>query len=253
MGALSGRTALVTGGAQGLGAAIAARLAADGARVAVNDVDDDERLRRVVGEVDGLSAPADVSDRAAISGAAERVADETGGIDIAVCNAAVMALEPLGEHDEGAWWRQIDVNLTGTFHTIGAVLPGMLERGDGRIVIIASEWGVIGWPGASAYSASKAGVITLAKALGRELAPRGVLVNAVAPGIIDTPQLEHDAGLEGVDLDEMRRRYAEASPLGRIARPDEIAATVAFLCTPGAGALVGQILQPNGGTTRGPA
>jgi NAD(P)-dependent dehydrogenase (short-subunit alcohol dehydrogenase family) len=253
MGALAGRTALVTGGAQGLGAAIAARLAADGARVAVNDLEDDERLGRVVSGVDGLSAPADVSDRAAISGAAERIADQTGGIDIAVCNAAVMALEPLGEHDEDAWWRQIDVNLTGTFNTIGAVLPGMLERGEGRIVIIASEWGVVGWPNATAYCASKAGLITLAKSLGRELAPRGVLVNAIAPGIIDTPQLQHDADDAGLDIEEMRQRYADASPLRRIAAPEEIAATVAFLCTPGAGALVGQILQPNGGTTRGPA
>jgi NAD(P)-dependent dehydrogenase (short-subunit alcohol dehydrogenase family) len=250
---LAGRTALVTGGAQGLGAAIAARLARDGARVAVNDLEDDERLREVVRDVDGLSAPADVSDRAAISSAARRISEETGGIDIAVCNAAAMTLEPLGEHDHEAWWRQIDVNLTGTFNTIGTVLPSMLKRGEGRIVIIASEWGVVGWPNSTAYSASKGGLISLTKALGRELAPQGVLVNAVAPGIIDTPQLEHDARDAGLDLEEMRRRYAQTSPLGRIATTDEMAATVAFLCSPGAGAFVGQILQPNGGTTRGPA
>jgi NAD(P)-dependent dehydrogenase (short-subunit alcohol dehydrogenase family) len=250
---LSGRTALVTGGAQGLGAAITTRLARDGARVAVNDLEDDELLRRVVGDVGGLSAPADVSDGAAISSAVQRVSDETGGIDIAVCNAAAMTLEPFGEHDHDAWWRQIDVNLTGTFNTIRAVLPSMLERGDGRVVIIASEWGVIGWPNATAYCASKAGLISLTKSLGRELAPQGILVNAVAPGIVDTPQLEHDANDAGLDLEEMRRRYAEASPLRRIATPDEMAATVAFLCTPGAGAFVGQILQPNGGTVRGPA
>jgi NAD(P)-dependent dehydrogenase (short-subunit alcohol dehydrogenase family) len=253
MQALSGRTALVTGGAQGLGAAIAARLADDGARVAVNDLSDDERLRRVVDDVGGVAAPADVSDRAAISRAVERVSDEAGAIDMAVCNAAAMTMEPLGDHDREAWWRQIDVNLTGTFNTIGAVLPAMLERGDGRIVIIASEWGVAGWPNASAYCASKAGLITLAKALGRELAPQGILVNAVAPGIMDTPQLEHDADDAGLDIEEMRRRYAEATPLRRIASPDEIAATVAFLCTQGAGAFAGQVLQPNGGTTRGPA
>jgi NAD(P)-dependent dehydrogenase (short-subunit alcohol dehydrogenase family) len=253
MPSLSGRTALVTGGAQGLGAAIAARLAADGARVAVNDLRDDERLRRVVNEVDGLSAAADVSDGGAISNAVRRVCEETGGVDVAVCNAAAMALEPLGQHDHEAWWRQIDVNLTGTFNTIAAVLPSMLEQGEGRIVIIASEWGVVGWPNASAYCASKAGAISLAKALGRELAPSGVLVNAVAPGIIDTPQLEHDANDAGLDLEEMRRRYARAAPLRRIATPDEIAATVAFLCGPGSSAFVGQILQPNGGTVRGPA
>jgi NAD(P)-dependent dehydrogenase (short-subunit alcohol dehydrogenase family) len=181
------------------------------------------------------------------------VSDETGGIDIAVCNAAAMTLEPFGEHDHDAWWRQIDVNLTGTFNTIGAVLPSMLERGDGRVVIIASEWGVVGWPNATAYCASKAGLISLTKSLGRELAPQGILVNAIAPGIIDTPQLQNDADDAGLDLEEMRRRYAEAAPLRRIATPDEMAATVAFLCTPGAGSFVGQILQPNGGTVRGPA
>jgi NAD(P)-dependent dehydrogenase (short-subunit alcohol dehydrogenase family) len=251
--ALAGQNALVTGGAQGLGSAIAARLAADGARVAVNDLEDDERLRKVVRDVDGLSAPADVSDRAALSSAVQRVLDETGGIDIAVCNAATMSMEPFGEHDHDAWWHQIDVNLTGTFNTIGAVLPSMLERGAGRVVVIASEWGVVGWPNATAYCASKAGLISLTKSLGRELAPQGVLVNAVAPGIIDTPQLEHDARDAGLDIEEMRRRYAETAPLRRIASPDEMAATVAFLCTPRAGAFVGQVLQPNGGTTRGPA
>jgi NAD(P)-dependent dehydrogenase (short-subunit alcohol dehydrogenase family) len=219
----------------------------------VNDLRHDAGLRHTVRAVGGISAPADISDREAISAAVERVVAEAGGIDLLVCNAAVMTMQTFDDHEYGSWWRQIDVNLSGTFNTVGAALPTMLERGGGRIVIIASEWGVIGWPNASAYSASKAGVIALCKALGRELGPRGVLVNAVAPGVIDTPQLAHDAAHAGVGVKEIRRRYAEATPLRRTATPEEIAATVTFLCTPGAGAMVGQIVQPNGGTTRGPA
>jgi 2-hydroxycyclohexanecarboxyl-CoA dehydrogenase len=136
---------------------------------------------------------------------------------------------------------------------VRAVLPGMRRRGGGRIVIIASEFGVVGWPNATAYSASKTGLISLTKTLGRELGPEGILVNAVAPGIMDTPQLDVDAEDAGVSPEEIRRRYAADSPMGRIGRPEEIAALVAFLGSDGAGALVGQILQPNGGTTRGPA
>jgi NAD(P)-dependent dehydrogenase (short-subunit alcohol dehydrogenase family) len=129
----------------------------------------------------------------------------------------------------------------------------MRSRGTGRIVIIASEFGVVGWINATAYAASKAGLISLTKTLGRELGPEGILVNAIAPGIMDTPQLDVDAADAGVSPEEIRRRYADESPIGRIGRPEEIAATVAFLAGDGATALTGQILQPNGGTTRGPA
>jgi 2-hydroxycyclohexanecarboxyl-CoA dehydrogenase len=118
-------------------------------------------------------------------------------------------------------------------------------------VIIASEFGVVGWANATAYSASKMGLISLTKTLGRELGPENILVNAIAPGIMDTPQLDVDAVDAGVSPEEIRRRYAADSPMGRIGRPEEIAALAAFLSTDGAGAFVGQILQPNGGTTRG--
>ncbi|MDQ1665594.1 MAG: 2-hydroxycyclohexanecarboxyl-CoA dehydrogenase, partial [Actinomycetota bacterium] len=118
------------------------------------------------------------------------------------------------------------------------------------IIIIASEAGVVGMRNATAYSASKGGLIALTKSLGRELAPEGIVTNAIAPSYVDTPQLQVDAADAGVSIAEIRERAAAQIPLGRIATPEEIAAVAAFLASPGAGSLVGQVLQPNGGTTR---
>lgn len=241
------RVALVSGAAQGLGRAIALRLAAEGMRVAANDLRPSRQLDEVVTETGGVAAVADASDPDAV----ERMVAEVGDIDLLVANHAYMTMAPFVEHEPGDWWRNVHVNLSGTFFLIRAALPGMRRRGGGRIVVIASEFGVVGWPNATAYAASKAGLISLTKALGRELGPEGILVNAIAPGIMDTPQLDVDARDAGVSPAEIRRRYAAESPIGRIGRPEEIAALVAFLAGDGAGALVGQILQPNGGTTRG--
>jgi 2-hydroxycyclohexanecarboxyl-CoA dehydrogenase len=175
---------------------------------------------------------------------------ELGGLDVLVANHAYMSMSPFDEHPPDDWWRNLDVNLSGTFFLIRAALPALRRAGGGRIVIIASEFGVVGWANATAYAASKAGLISLTKTLGRELGPEGILVNAIAPGIMDTPQLDVDAEDAGVSPEEIRRRYAAESPIGRIGRPEEIAALVAFLVSPAGGAFVGQIVQPNGGTTR---
>src|SRR5205823_3415417 len=131
-----------------------------------------------------------------------------------------------------------------------AAIPAMRERGHGRIVIISSGWGVTGYPNATAYAASKAGLIALAKGLGRELGPQGILTNAIAPSYIDTEQLQVDADDAGITLDQMRQRYAEMIPAGRLQSADEIAAAVSFLAGPGSSAVIGQVLQPNGGVTR---
>jgi NAD(P)-dependent dehydrogenase (short-subunit alcohol dehydrogenase family) len=246
---LHGRLALVTGAAQGIGAAIARRLAADGAEVGVNDLRDSEALAEVVTVTGGFPVIGDVS--------ADTVAELVDGVerdrrpvDVLVCNAAYMTMAPFTDHDEDDWWKVIDTNLAGTFQLIQAVLPGMRRAGGGNIVVIASEWGVIGWPEASAYSASKAGLISLTKTLGRELARENIVVNAVAPGVIDTPQLLVDARAAGVSLAEMHRRYGADIPAGRIGRPEEIAGAVALLARAYIGALVGQTLQVNGGSTR---
>jgi NAD(P)-dependent dehydrogenase (short-subunit alcohol dehydrogenase family) len=248
---LEGKTALVSGAGQGLGRAIALRLAAEGARVAVNDRVASDKVDEVVEQTKGVAAIADVSDPDAVNRMVAEVEERLGPVDVLAANHAYMTMAPFVEHDPDDWWRNVDVNLSGTFFLIRAVLPGMRGRGGGRIAIIASEFGVVGWANATAYAASKAGLISLTKTLGRELGPENILVNAIAPGIMDTPQLDVDAEDAGVSPEEIRRRYAADSPIGRIGRPEEIAALVAFLASDGAGALVGQILQPNGGTTRG--
>lgn len=249
---LQGQVALVTGAAQGMGASHARRLAAGGAVVAVNDREDSADLRALAAEVGGVTAPGDVSDREAVRALVAGVGRQVGRpVSVLVANHAYMTMAPLLEHDADDWWRIVDTNLTGTFHLVQAVLPGMRERGFGRIVVITSEWGVTGWPAATAYAASKAGLISLVKTLGRELAPEGIVVNAIAPGVIDTPQLAVDAEAAGVDLDEIRRRYAEQIPMGRIGAPEEVSEAVALLADPRLGSMVGQTLQVNGGSTRG--
>ena len=242
--------ALVTGAAQGIGRAIAARLAADGARVAANDIGPRPELDELVAELGAIAAPADVSDREQVRRMVDAVERAAGPIDVLVANAAYMTMGPLLEHPPEDWWKVVDTNLTGTFHLIQAVLPGMRRLGRGRIVVVSSYWGVVGWRNATAYAASKAGLIALVKTLGRELAPEGILVNAVAPGITDTPQLQVDADDAGITLDEMRRVYAENVPLRRIGRPEDIAAAVALLADPELGAMVGQTVQVNGGEVR---
>jgi NAD(P)-dependent dehydrogenase (short-subunit alcohol dehydrogenase family) len=242
--------ALVTGAAQGLGHAVALRLAADGFKVAVNDIADDGRLTDLAKITGGITVPADIADPVAGQAIVQAVASRLGPVQVLVANAAAMSMSPFLESRPAEWWRQIDVNLSGHFRIIQAVIPGMRAQGRGRIVIVSSGWGVIGHPNATAYAASKAGLIALTKGLGRELGPQGILTNAIAPSFIDTEQLRVDADDAGITLDEMRQRYREVIPVRQLASTGDIAGAVAFLAGPGSSAVVGQVLQPAGGVTR---
>ncbi|MCV7431999.1 SDR family NAD(P)-dependent oxidoreductase [Mycolicibacterium bacteremicum] len=244
------RVALITGAAQGMGAVHARRLAAAGMTVAVNDIRAGADLDALADELGGFAVPGDVSDPQECARIADAVAERTGRLDVLVANHAYMTMAPLLEHDEQDWWRVVDTNLGGTYHLVQAVLPHMRRRKEGRIVVIASEWGVTGWPEATAYAAAKSGLIALVKGLGRELAPEGIIVNAVAPGVTDTPQLQVDADAAGVDLAAMHARYAAGIPLGRIGEPAEIAAAVQLLSDFEVAAIVGQVISCNGGSTR---
>ncbi len=247
---LRGRVALVTGAAQGMGAAHARRLGSDGAVVAVNDRVASPELTALATEIGGGAFPADVSDPDSVEALIDTVRSRLGSLDVLVANHAYMSMAPFLEHDPDDWWKVVDTNLSGTFALIRAAVPVMRAAGGGRIVVIASEWGVTGWPDATAYAASKAGLIALVKTLGRELAPEGIIVNAVAPGVIDTPQLLVDAASAGVPLEDIHALYADAIPLGRLGRPDEISAVVSLLADFRLAAMIGQTVQVNGGTTR---
>jgi NAD(P)-dependent dehydrogenase (short-subunit alcohol dehydrogenase family) len=231
--------ALVTGAATGIGAATADLLERQGLTVARNHLPGQS--------VPGYSAPADVADPAAVDAMVARVRADIGPVSVLVCNAAHMVMGAIDEVDPDAFWRVVDTNLTGSFNCIRACAPGMTAAGWGRIVTVASGWGVTGYPRASAYSASKAGIISLTKAVARELGPHGITANAVTPGIIDTPQLDVDAADAGVPAAEIRVRYAGRVPVGRIGRPEEVAAVIAHLCSDAAGTITGQVVGVDGG------
>jgi 2-hydroxycyclohexanecarboxyl-CoA dehydrogenase len=241
--------ALVTGAAQGVGRAVAVRLSRSGFTVAANDKAPSELLSSLVRDIGGVPSIADVSDADAVRQMVRHLEASAGAVELLVSNAAYMSMGTLAEQDPADWWRHIDVNLSGTFNAVSAVIPGMLQRGRGRIVILSSRWGVTGQAGASAYAASKAGLISFAKSLARELAPSGIQVNVVAPGPVDTAQLSNDASAAGFTLEAFKETAAASIPARRVLSPEEVAETVAFLAGNGAEAIVGQVLQPNGGAT----
>lgn len=246
---IDGRLVLISGAGQGIGRATAERLASEGARVLVNDINP-ETAQIVADGVGGTAVPFDVSDAAAVDTALTRIESEHGVVTLLVANHAYMTMAPFVDHSEFDFERHLTVNLIGTALLMQRCLPGMVETGYGRIVAITSEWGVIGWPNATAYAASKGGIIALTKSVARAYAAQGIAANLVAPGTTDTPQLDVDAIDAGLTHEEMVAVYAAESPLGRINRPEDMAATIAFLLSEPAVALVGQVISPNGGTTR---
>jgi 3-oxoacyl-[acyl-carrier protein] reductase len=242
--AISGSTALVTGGARGIGAAIGAALAGDGARVILLDVDGEEAERtaaslRELG-LEALAATADVTDQ----GAVRRAVETLGPVRILVNNAGVRGgYKQLPDIDPVTLERMFAVHVHGAFFCLQAVLPGMSELGGGMVVNIASQWGMTGHENASHYCAAKAALLGATKAWARELAPRSIQVNAVAPGGVLSA-----GSYSGNDADAIRAFEAQV-PAGRWASPEEIAGTVLFLVSPAAGYFTGQVLSPNGGET----
>ena len=242
--------ALVTGAARGIGAAVAARLAADGLAVAVCDLDGGaaEAVAAGIAKEHGVAAlgvAVDISDGAAVASAVARVHGELGPVDVLVNNAGVDVIERFVDSAESTWDRIIAVNLRGTIAMTRAVLDPMIERGRGRIVHIASDAGRVGSSGEVVYSATKGGVIAFGKALAREVARHGITVNCVCPGPTDTALLDQVAAYS----EKMYAATVRAIPLRRVAEPAEIAGVVAFLASDAAAYMTGQTVSVSGGLT----
>jgi 2-hydroxycyclohexanecarboxyl-CoA dehydrogenase len=242
---LEARTALVTGGAGGIGAATAHRLAAEGARVAVGDVDLDG-ARAVAAELDGFGTALDVTDTASIGRAVAAVTDALGPVDVLVNNAGTDRFAFFVDTDETLWDFVLAVNLRGVLACTHAVLPAMHERG-GVIVNVASEAGRVGSQGSATYSAAKAGVIGFTKAIARESARFGVRCNAVAPGPIETPLLTSAETQLGELGARLKQGMIDATAVRRIGEPDEVAAVIAFLASDDASYVTGQTVNVSGG------
>ena len=246
MGELRDRVVLVTGSSRGIGAEVALRAGTEGATVAVHYRTDRtaaqrtvERIRETGSEADCFDA--DIADGAQASALVERVIERFGRIDGLVNNAGLTQVGPFLEIEPAEWDAVIATDLSGAFHTCRAVLPSMVERGSGSIVNIASRLGQIGVAETAAYSAAKAGLIGLTRSLAREFGPKGIRVNAIAPGVTIT-----DMTTDLVDSEEGRRRLRD-SALGRFGRADEVAEAVIFLLSDRASLFLGQTLNPNAG------
>ena len=243
------RVAVVTGAASGMGLAIARHLGARGDRVALLDLQGDAVLRAAEGLRESgaraIGAEVDVTDRPAVEAALGKVRAELGPVAIMVTSAGIDLFEPFTEITPASWERVLAVNLTGTFHCLQAAVPDMLAARWGRIVTISSSSAQSGSPRLAHYVAAKAGVIGLTKALALELAPHGITVNVIPPGMIDTPMLRR-AEADG-DIGKLEKMVPRLIPVGRAGTPEDIAATCGFLCSDEAAFITGQVVGVNGG------
>lgn len=251
---LKGTTAIVTGGASGIGKAICLRLAEEGVRIAIIDRDKvgadltAEAIRRLGGEAHVETV--DITDYAAVSASVARCEEKLSAPDILVNCAGGDSIRNFIDTDEAYRAQVIAVNLGGPMNVTHAVLPSMSKSGHGRVILISSEGGRIGSSGQATYSACKAGVIALAKTLAREYSKQGITVNSVAPGPTATPMM--DAALNGGDGEagqKILQSIIRGVPLGRIGEPDDVAGIVAFLASEEAGFITGQVISVSGGLT----
>ena len=227
---LKGKTAIVTGGAAGIGAAIVERFRAEGTKVVIFDLNGDPKV--------------DITDYEAVRKA---VAD-AGPVDILVNNAGWDMFKPFLKTDPAFWQKIIAINLVGPMNLLHTVLPGMVARGGGKVVNIASDAGRVGSSGEAPYSACKGGIIAMTKTLARELASKGVRLNTVCPGLTETSMLE--AFMQGAgNPDKLREAYRRAVPIGRLGKPEDIAGAVLFLASDDAEFITGQTISVSGGLT----
>jgi NAD(P)-dependent dehydrogenase (short-subunit alcohol dehydrogenase family) len=243
---LHGQHAVVTGGSRGIGRAVALALIGQGASVTISGRNS-ERLERTAGEIGAKAIVCDVTLPESVEAAFARC----GPVDILINNAGNAETAPFHRTDLGMWRRMLDLNLTGVYLCSQAAVPGMVERGYGRIVNIASTAALTGYAYVTAYCAAKHGVLGLTRALALELATRGVTVNAVCPGYTDTEMIaEAVAGIAtktGRSESEALAELVRVNPQGRLVQPEEVAHSVLWLCLPGSSAVTGQSIAVAGG------
>lgn len=234
------RTVLVTGGSRGIGEAIVRRFVRDGWCVAFFWHRSEEAATRLAGECGAIPIRCDVSNAQSVAQGVAQAVGRLGHLDALVCNAGISCEKLVTDTTDDDWNAQLATNLGGCFHACRAALPAMLERKKGSIVTIGSIWGQVGASCEAAYSAAKAGVIGLSKALAKEVGPSGIRVNCVCPGVIRTDML---AIYSEEDLDAL----AQETPLGRLGTPQDVAECVYWLCSDAAGFVTAQVIGVNGG------
>lgn len=239
------KTVLITGGSRGIGAACARAFAKSGYRVAVNYAQNEAAADALAAELAGLGAAAlavraDVADAAAVAGMFRTVEEKLGPVSVLVNNAGIAQQKMFCDITDEEWRRMLGVHLDGAFYCCRAALPGMIRRRWGRIINISSMWGQVGGSCEVHYSAAKAGIIGLTKALAQEEGPSGITVNCIAPGVIETDMM---AGFSADD----KAALADETPLCRLGRAEEVADTALFLAGENAGFITGQVLGVNGG------
>jgi 2-hydroxycyclohexanecarboxyl-CoA dehydrogenase len=243
MGGLTDKIAIVTGGGQGIGRAIAEKLAAEGATVVVTDLVGQNASQTADGLPGAVAIGVDVTDRQAVQAMADQVVQLFGRIDVLVNNAGWDKASPFVDSEPGDWDRAIAVNLYGVLHTCKAVLPIMAAQGSGAVVNLGSDAGRVGSSGEAVYSAAKGGVIAFTKSLAREMARHQVRVNCVCPGPTDTALFASFAG------PKLREALTKAIPFRRLGQPADVANVVAFLASDEASFVTGQTVSVSGGLT----
>jgi 2-hydroxycyclohexanecarboxyl-CoA dehydrogenase len=241
---LAGSTAIVTGGAGGIGTRIVAELSALGAKVAVLDIDE-VRAKQVAEAHNAAAFRVDLTDPDDIANAYRAVQDELGAVDILVSNAGWDKVGPFVDSDPAIWDVLMAINLRAPIQLTQCVLPSMIERGAGRLIYVSSDAGRVGSSGEAVYSACKGGIISFAKTVAREVARTGITSNSVCPGPTDTPLMAEAMG----DNPKLITALNRAVPMGRIGTPQDIAPAVAFLAMQEAGYITGQVLSVSGGLT----
>ena len=227
---LKGKTAIVTGGAAGIGAAVVERFKAEGTRVVVFDL---------------KSEPAvDITDYAAV----KKAVDSAGPVDILINNAGWDMFKPFLKTDPAFWQKIISINLVGAMNLMHCVLPGMVERGRGKVVNVASDAGRVGSSGEAPYSACKGGIIALTKTLAREMASKNIQLNVVCPGLTETNMLEQFMQAAG-NPEKLREAYRRAIPMGRLGKPEDLPGAILFFASDDADFITGQVLSVSGGLT----